>query len=62
MLTIKCISDKPCFICGKRDRTVDVAFADKTFRGVLCMEHVYEKLKPEKSEKEPARTAATSNR
>jgi hypothetical protein len=47
MLTIKCISDKPCFICGKRDRTVDVSFADKTFRGVLCMEHVYEKLKPE---------------
>ena len=55
MLTIKCISDKPCFICGKHDHTADVSFADKTFRGVLCMEHVYEKLKPEKPEKEPVR-------
>ena len=30
MLTIKCISDKPCFICGKHDHTADVSFADKT--------------------------------
>ncbi|MDZ4685272.1 MAG: hypothetical protein SH850_09290 [Planctomycetaceae bacterium] len=47
MLTIKCASDKPCFICSTREKTVEVAFADKTFRGVLCLSHVYEKLKPE---------------
>lgn len=47
MLTIKSLSDQPCFICRSREKTVDVAFADKTFRGVLCMTHVYEKLKPE---------------
>jgi hypothetical protein len=47
MLTIKCVSDKPCFICNSREKTVDVSFGDKTFRGVLCLTHVYEKLKPE---------------
>lgn len=55
MLTIKCPSDKPCFICGTSERTADVSFADKTFRGVLCMEHIYEKLRPEKSEKDSPR-------
>ena len=47
MLTIKGVSDQPCFICRGKEKTVEVAFADKTFRGVLCMTHVYEKLKPE---------------
>ena len=47
MLTVKGLSDQPCFICRSRDKTVEVAFADKTFRGVLCLAHVYEKLKPE---------------
>ncbi len=47
MLTIKCASDKPCFICNAREKTVEVAFGDKTFRGVLCLTHVYDKLKSE---------------
>lgn len=47
MLTIKSLSDQPCFICRSREKTVEVAFANKTFRGVLCMTHVHEKLKPE---------------
>jgi hypothetical protein len=47
MLTIKAKSEKKCFICGSVDKTVDVAFADKSFRGVLCLTHVHEKLKPE---------------
>lgn len=51
VLTIKGPSDKPCFICASKERTVDVQFADKSFRGVLCMEHVYQKLKPEKEAK-----------
>lgn len=44
MLTIKCASDKPCFICASKEKTAEVVFADKTFRGVLCIEHVYKKL------------------
>jgi hypothetical protein len=47
MLSIRGVSDKPCFICSARDKTVDVAFGDKTFRGVLCLTHVYDKLKPD---------------
>jgi hypothetical protein len=47
MLTVKGLSDQPCFICRSRDKTVEVAFADKTFRGVLCLSHVFEKLAPE---------------
>jgi hypothetical protein len=47
MLTIKGLSDKPCFICASREKTADVQFLDKTFRGVLCMPHIYEKLKKE---------------
>jgi hypothetical protein len=47
MLTIKGLSDQPCFICRSKEKTVEVAFADKTFRGVLCIPHVYDKLKPE---------------
>lgn len=44
MLTIKCMSEKPCFICGNTQKTAEVVFADKTFRGVLCIEHIYKKL------------------
>ena len=47
VLTIKGLSDKPCFICNAREKTVEVSFGDKTFRGVLCLNHVFEKLKPE---------------
>jgi hypothetical protein len=45
MLSIKSASTKPCFICGSREKTVEVTFADKTFRGVLCLNHIHEKLK-----------------
>jgi hypothetical protein len=49
MLTIKAKSEKKCFICGSAEKTVDVQFADKSFRGVLCLTHVHEKLKPDAS-------------
>ena len=45
MVTIKQTADQKCFICSTKEETVDVSFADKTFRGVLCMKHVYEKVK-----------------
>lgn len=48
MLTIKGPSEKPCFICGSRTKTAEVQFADKTFRGVLCMEDIYKKVQPVK--------------
>ncbi len=47
MLSIRGISDKPCFICSTKEKTVEVSFGDKTFRGVLCLTHVYDKLKPD---------------
>jgi hypothetical protein len=50
MLTIKGPSNKPCFICGSKERTTEVRFADGTFRGVLCVNHVYEKLMPAKEQ------------
>jgi hypothetical protein len=47
VLTIRCVSEKPCFICNGREKTVEVSFDDRTFKGVLCLTHVYDKLKPE---------------
>ena len=44
MLTIKSASDRPCFICSSKEKTADVSFADKSFRGVLCLTHIYAKL------------------
>jgi len=44
MVTIKGASAKPCFVCGKKERTVEVRFADGSFRGVLCLEDIYKKL------------------
>ena len=45
MVTIKQATEQKCFICSTKEQTVEVSFADKTFRGVLCMKHVYEKVK-----------------
>lgn len=45
MLTIKGLSDKPCFICNKTELCVELMFDDKTFRGVLCLSHMHQKLK-----------------
>ena len=57
MVTIKGPSNSCCFICGTKERTADVQFADKTFRGVLCMEDIYKKLKQaEKREPVPAKS------
>lgn len=46
MVRITGLSDKPCFICGKREHTVEVNFDDKSFKGVLCIGDVYKKVKP----------------
>ena len=50
MVTILGRSDKPCFICGTREKTVELKFRDKSFAGTLCLEHMHEKLKAEESE------------
>jgi hypothetical protein len=44
MLTILGLTDKPCFICQKREGTAEVKFKDGTFTGVLCKEHCWERL------------------
>jgi len=58
MLWINGLSDKACFICGSTKKTLDVNFRDKTFKGVLCLEHVHEKVK----QKEGADAAGESSR
>lgn len=40
-------SDKSCFVCSSKEKTAEVKFKDGTFRGVLCLTHVHEKLKSE---------------
>lgn len=50
MLTIRGLSDKPCFICGATTDIADTKFKD----GVtvpLCAEHVWKKLKEAKRQK-----------
>jgi hypothetical protein len=48
MLTIKGLSDQRCFVCNSDKETVEVLFADKTFRGVLCLDHIHQKLLQQK--------------
>lgn len=50
MLTIIDRSTKPCFVCGTTKKTVQVKFKDKTFSGVLCMEHMYDRMPIEEDE------------
>jgi len=55
MLIVVALSDKPCFICQKRDGTAEVRFRDGTFNGVLCRDHAWERLRPPKDKKETTR-------
>lgn len=43
MITIK-LSDKPCFLCGGTRHVVEARFKDGTFTGVLCKEHLFERM------------------
>ncbi len=43
MVTIK-PSDKPCFLCGLTAHVVEAKFKDGTFTGVLCKEHLFERI------------------
>ena len=43
MVTIK-PSDKPCFWCGTTTHVVEAKFKDGTFTGVLCKEHLFERI------------------
>ncbi len=45
MVTIVRLSDKPCFLCGSQDDTVEVRFKDRTFSGVVCKQHLFELMK-----------------
>lgn len=39
------LSDKPCFLCGKKEDTLETKFKDKTFQGVVCTDHLLQILK-----------------
>ena len=43
MIVIK-LSDKPCFLCGKTAHAVEAKFKDGTFSGVLCKDHLFERM------------------
>jgi len=42
------VTDRPCFICGKKD-TLELKLKDKTFQGVVCWEHAQQILKRDHS-------------
>ena len=37
-------SSKPCFLCGRKEKTVEVKLKNGSFSGVLCLEHLYDRL------------------
>ena len=43
MIVIK-LSDKPCFLFGKAMHAVEAKFKDGTFSGVLCKDHLFERM------------------
>lgn len=59
-VTIRGVVNLPCFICNAKEKCVDVQFADRTFRGVLCLDHVYAKLKQEPKEVKDAPSLRTA--
>jgi len=44
MVTIVGKSVDPCFICGDKERTVEVKGKRPRFSGTLCMEHLYDRI------------------
>ena len=52
MVTILGKSRDPCFICGEREKTVEVKMKSPKFAGALCMEHLYERLKDGEKDKD----------
>ena len=45
MVTIVRLSDKPCFLCGVQEDSVEVRFKERTFAGVVCKNHLFQLLK-----------------
>jgi len=45
MVTIVRFSDKPCFLCGCHEDTVEVRFKDRSFVGVVCKDHLFQLMK-----------------
>ena len=45
MVTIIRLTNKPCFLCNSAKDTVEVRFKDRTFSGVVCMEHLFQLLR-----------------
>jgi len=43
------LASQGCFLCGKRDDTLDVKMKDKSFQGVVCIEHLLQILKRQNS-------------
>ncbi len=39
------LTDKPCFLCGRQEDTLEVKMKDKTFAGVICITDLMKLLK-----------------
>ena len=54
-------SQKPCFLCGTTRQTVEARFKDGTFSGVLCKDHLFERMEAKLGQAaEPRRPASAS--
>lgn len=56
MLTILELTEKPCFLCGSKDKTVIATFAGRSFKRALCVAFIYDKLKVEVKNGPPAKS------
>ena len=48
---------KPCFLCGKTSQAVEAKFKDGTFTGVLCKDHLFERLDAKSAVEAPVKAA-----
>lgn len=62
MLTIVRLSQKPCFLCGSQEDTVEVRFKDRTFAGVVCKNHLFELMKTHSGDSEAQESTKTPKR
>ncbi len=61
MVTIVCLTDKPCFLCNARKDTAEVRFKDRTFAGVVCKDHLFQLLQKRTEAVESAQNQKTAN-
>lgn len=59
MLTIKSITDKPCFLTGKRTNVVEAKFKDGSFSGAIEWNELLKVMKRREGNDEGERSSRT---